>query len=387
MLATPENRWHLLLPNLTVAMLYHGKMERGLELAERIDSPAVRRAVFMAQAHVLFHRGDLAGARHVLEQHGNRTDLRVSEVAGWAYEAYERGDARRGDTAVELAGELLREHAEATDETVSSATLPQALAASGDVDGAIEMVRGMSDSWERASAGILVAQDLASGPDADRGRALLEEAAVWRKELGTAGWSLTIGEGWAWLRLGETARALNLVNSFAEPERRDGMLALLVLEAGRSGNAEAALSLADAIAADDAKAKALAWCAQQAFVSGHGGAAMACLEPARAIVARLLTAVADGGIDADARSDIDEALGAAANAESLAGNDAAVAEIVAGSGIYGLGMVDDIIAAHIDAGEYTLAMLIVFQNSNSLRQAKALSYLARTLALQEFYGD
>lgn len=384
----PESRWHLVLPNLGLAMVYSGQLERGLELAEEIPSPAARRLVYMAQAHVLFNEGNIAAARAVLDEHGAKTRQIVNEVAGWAQAAYERGDAARGDAAVDLARNLLQGHEAATSEAVSVVNLPSAIAASGDVDAAIDMVREMPELRDRVSAAVLLVLDLAAGPDTDRARALLQEASSWQASLDPVRASQSlVGEVWAWLLLGDTNRILELADSVSEPERRDSTLAFLVFRAGTSGSAEAALFLASEIQAADAKAWALAQCAREAFVSGHRDAAMECLEAARGPVAGLMNAVERGGLDPDLRAAIDRALGAAANAESLAGNDAAVAEIIKASGLYSHGMDDQIIAAHVDAGEHTLAMLMAYQDSDSLRQTVALSYLAQTLATLEFGGD
>jgi hypothetical protein len=342
----------------------------------------------MAQAQVLFHRGDLAGARAVLEEHGARTIMSVSEVAQWALAAYESGDAARGDAAVDLARNLLQEHVTATGETVLVQTLPAAIAASGDIDAAISMVREMPEGWERSNAAVLLVEELASGPEVDRARALLQESSDWRASLDPVQASQTlVGEASAWLLLGDSGRARNLAKSVSDAARRDGTLAYLVVRAGTIGSAETALAVAAEIEADESKAWALARCAQEAFVSGHRDAAIDCLGASREPVDRLLGALDRGGLNPDLRASIDRALGAAANAESLAGNDAVVAEIIEASGLFGRGMDNQIIAAHIDAGEHTLAMLLAYQDSDGLKQTKALSYLARTLATQEFGTD
>ncbi|MEM1048748.1 MAG: hypothetical protein AAGL24_21525 [Pseudomonadota bacterium] len=386
--AVPESRWHLVVPNLSQAMLFSGRMARGLELAEQIRSPAVRRLVFMAQAHVLFHEGRFAEARAVLDEHGATTSQTANEVAGWAQVSYERGDTARGDAAVDLARDLLKAHETATGKTVSAVTLPSVVAASGDIDAAIEMVREMPELYDRVNAAVLLADSLARGPDPDRAKALLQEVSDWRASLDPVRASQSLlGEAWAWLLLGDTDRTLKIANSVSDPARRDNTLAFLVFQAGSSGSAEAALFLAAQIKAAETKAWGLAQCARQAFVSGHRDAAMTCLEAAREPVAGLLDALERRGLDPELRANIDRALGAMANAESLAGNDAAVARIIEASGLYGRGMSDKIITAHIEAGDYSLAMLMAFQDSDGLKQTKALSSLARTLAMKEFGGE
>jgi hypothetical protein len=385
----PESRWHLVLPNLGQAMIYSGRTARGLQLAEQIKSPVVQRLVYMAQAHVLFRDGDLASARAVLDEHGGSTSQSVNDVADWALAAYERGDTARGDAAIDLARTLLQSHEAATNEAVSAVSLPSAVAASGDTDTAIEMIQQMPELYDRVSAAtLLVVEELAEGPDADRSRALLRDVSTWRASLDPVRASQSlVGEAWAWLLLGDTDKSLKIADSISEPGQRDFTLSFLVLRAGSSGSAKAALFLASEIKAPERKAWALAQCARQAFVSGHRDAAMKCLEAAREPISGLMDAVARGGLDHDRRSEIDTALGAAADAESLAGDDAAVAEIIEVSGLYGRGMSDQIIVAHVDAGEYTLAMLLAYQDRDSFRRAKALSYLARALAMQEFRGD
>ncbi len=384
----PESRWHLVLPNLGQAMIFGGRMERGLELAELIQSPAARRVVYMAQAHVLFHEGNPAAARAVLDEQGAAPGQSVNEVASWAQLAYRRGDTVRGDAAIDLAQNLLESHEAATGKAVTAVTLPSAIAASGNIDAAIAMVHEIPELYDRVSAAILLVQDLAEGPDADRVRMLLQEASAWRARLDPAPASQTlVGEAWAWLLLGDTGRALEIAGSVSEPKRRENTLAFLAFRAGASGSAEAALTLASDIETVDTKVWALAQCAREAFVSQHRDAAMTCLEAARGHVPGLVDAVERGTLDPDLRADINRALGAAANAESLAGNDAAVFELIEASGLYGRGTAEQIITTHVDAGEYTLAMLLAYQDSDGLRQTKALSYLARKLATMEFGVD
>jgi hypothetical protein len=315
--AVPENRWHLVVPNLGKAMFLSGRAARGLELAGEIQSPVVRRSLHMAQAQVLVRDGDLAGARAVLDAHGATAGQRVSEAAGWARAAYQRGNTAQGDAAVELARTMLQDHETATGEVVAAVTLPGAVAASGDTDAAIEMVREIPELSDRVSAAFLLVLDLAAGPDADRARTLLRDASAWRARLDPvpAAQSL-IGEAWAWLALGDTGRALKLADGISDPRQRDGTLALLVLQAGTDGNADGALFLASRIKAGHEKVRALAECARAAFVSGHREAAARCLEGARAPVLELTEAVKRGGLDADLRADIDRALGAAAIALS-----------------------------------------------------------------------
>ena len=386
--AVPENRWHLVLPNLSQAMFYSGRAARGQELAEKIDGTAVRRLVNMARAHTLFHEGKVAETRAVLDAYAENISISVHEVADWALAAYEQGDRARGAAAIELANELLDSHETATGQRFHDTTLPRAVAASGDTNAAIDMVYEIPDLYDRVTAATLLVEVLANGPDKDRVVSVLKEVNEWRASLEPARAPQTvINEAWAWLLLGETGQALMVVDAVSDVQLRDSTLSFLVFNAGLEGSAEKALLLADEINSPEVRAWALAECAHLAFTSGHRTAAAACLEAARDPVSTLIETVERGGIDPDLRFKIDSALNAAAQAESLAGNDAAVARIIEVSGIFGSTISDRIISAHIQAGDYSLAMLLAFQGSDALKQAKALSSLARALAKKSFIGD
>ena len=388
LIKVPESRWHLILPNLAQALVYNNRGADGLDLAEKIRSQAVRRLVYLARAEVLFQEGDLGRAREFLEEHGGSPVRSANDVAGWARAAFKRGDKARGAAAIGLARALLKDHEAAAGKPVSAVALPGALAASGAIDAAIDLVRDMPEPHDRVDAAILLVEDLPAGPDRERARPLLEEASALRAGFDPVRASRSlVGEAWAWVLLGNTDRTLALAESVTDPKRRDSTLAFLVFRAGSSGNADAALLLAEKIKAPHEKAWALAECARQSFAAGHLEAAMACLEASRVFVSGLLENVNGDALDAEQRAHIDRALGSAAIAESLAGNDARVARIIKASGIYGRSMGDQIITAHIDAGDYTLAMLLAYQGSDALKQAKALSYLARVLAKKEFDGE
>lgn len=384
----PEDRWHLVLPNLTQAMFYSGRTARGQELAQKIEGTAVRRLVNMVRARVLFHEGKVGETRAVLDRHAENTSISVGEVTGWALDAYERGAQARGDAAIELANDLLDSHKAATGEKFHDTTLPSAVAASGDTGAAIDMVNEIPDLYHRAEAATLLVEILANGPDEDRARSLLHDVKTWRASLDPVRTSqIIINEAWAWLQLDESGQALAIANEISDARHRDSTLSFLVLNAGMSGNAENALVLAAEIERVDSKAWALAECALLAYSSGHRLAAATCLERAREPVSALMEALKRGETDPDLRFEIDGALTAAAQAESLAGNDAAVVRIVEASGIFGSGISDQIIAAHINAGDYSLAMLLAFQGSDALKQAKAMSSLARALAKKSFIED
>ena len=382
-----EDRWHLVVPNLSEAMLYSGRTRRGLELAEKIQSPAMRTRVYMTHAYVLFHAGKLDQARAVLNDHA-RTKQRAREVVLWALNAYEQGDTTRGDEAVELAREILKDHEAATGDTISEVNLPSAIAASGKIDAAIEMVREMPELADRTIAAFLLVDILAREPDAGPARVLMRDASAWRKSLDPMMASVALyEEAWAWLMLGDAGQAIRIAEESPHGKRRDGLLAFLISNAGPKGRTEDALIMAERIESTSVKAWALAQCAEAAFYSRHLGTAAACLEAARGPVAEVMDMAERGGFDDDQTQNINFALGAAANAESLAGNDAAVAKVMKAAGIHAVDMDDKIIGAHISAGDYSLAILLAFNYSDALKQTRALSSMARALSKKELAGE
>ncbi|WP_306142333.1 hypothetical protein [Roseibium sp. MMSF_3412] len=377
-----------MLPNLSEAMLYSGRTERGLELAEKIKSPVVQTGVYMTHAYILFYAGKQSEARAALDAHASRTAQRVRVPVQWALNAYQRGDPVRGDAAMDLAREILKDHETATGEAVRVVSLPSAIAASGEIGTAIEMVREIPELRDRARAAFLLTEILANDPDADRAKAFMRQASAWRASLDPMeAQAALIEEAWGWLMLGEIDQAIRIAEEVPAGERRNSTLAFLLLNAGESGRTKDALMLADHIDGASEKAWALAQCAQAGFTFQHHDTADACLEATRELIPEVMNMAERGGLDDGQARNIDLALEAAANVESLAGNDAAVVDIMSAAGIATVGMDDKIISAHISAGDHSLAMLLAFQDADALKQARALSSLARALARKEFTGE
>jgi len=383
-----EDRWYLVVPNLAEAMLYSGRIQKGVELAGKIQSPVLRARVDMTHAYVLFHEGKPNEARDVLEARAARTTDRVRNVVLWAQEAYERGDRKRGDAAFTLAHDILKDHEAKTGETVLDVSLPSAIAASGEIGAAIEMVRQMPPLPDRARAAFLLMRILANEPDTGPARILMEEASAWRASLHPRQISVSlIEEAWAWLMLGDTAQVIATVSERPVPKRRNSAYGFLISEAGTLGHAENALILAEEIEDTTAKAWALSHCAKAAFTSGHHDAGSTCLQSARGLFSEVVDMAERGGLDEEASRNVKMALATATIAESLAGNDAAAADIMNTAARFTSDLDDRIIAAHIDAGDLPLAMLLAFQDADDLKRARALSALARALAIRAFFTD
>lgn len=383
-----EDRWYLAVPNLAEAMFYSGRIQRGVELAGKIKSPVLRSRVDMTHAYVLFHEGKLDEARDVLEARAARTTDRVRHVVLWAQEAYEQGDKTRGDAAFALAHDILKDHEADTGETIVDVSLPSAIAASGEIGAAVEMVRLMPQLPDRARAAFLLMRILAKEPDTGPARTLMDEASAWRASLHPRQISTTlIEEAWAWLMLGDAAQVIATVSERPVPKRRNSAYIFLLSEAGQLGHAETALILAEEIEDTATKAWALAHCAKAAFISGHHGAGSTCLQSGRGLFSKVMDMAERGGLDEVTSRNVKMALATATVAESLAGNDAAVADIMNTAGGYASDLDDRIIAAHIDAGDFPLAMLLAFQDADDLKKARALSALARALAIRAFVAD
>ena len=228
-----EDRWYSVVPNLSEAMLYSGRLQRGAELAGKIKGPVLRSRVDMTHAYVLFHAGKLNEARDVLDARAAGPTNRVGEVALWAQDAYEHGDKARGDAAFALAHDILKDHEAQTGETILDVSLPSAIAASGEIGAAMEMVRQMPRLPDRARAAFLLMRLLAKEPDAEPARALMLEASAWRASLHPRQISTTlIEEAWAWLMLGDVARVIATVSERPVPKRRNSAYVFLISESG-----------------------------------------------------------------------------------------------------------------------------------------------------------
>lgn len=77
----------------------------------------------------------------------------------------------------------------------------------------------------------------------------------------------------------------------------------------------------------------------------------------------------------------------AAIAESLAGNDAVVTDIMKAAAGSVPDLDDRIIAAHIDAGGFPLAIVLAFHDADELKKARGLSALARARAARALFAD
>lgn len=373
-----------MLVKLAMAMVYDGQTERGLELSRKVRSPLARGNVNLAMAFAYFQRGDFSGARKLVEDQQKDQKRRVYEVSRWAIKAFSHDDGKRGNAALSLARALSKGSQSDAAQAVFSETLASAIAASGDLKTAIEMVDAMPDRQGRLNAALLVALDAKSGFRIDWIRELLEKAATWRAELpATIQPRYLPSEALAWLKLDEIERALNLANEMKDEIRRDYLLHSLIGDAGRLGKAKAALALAEIVKSTPLKGQALALCARNAFVAKKTDTALVCLEIAQTIKPHLLTKATEDSVQAEDRSANVAALTNIAAAESLAGDDDAVKKIITDIHWADAAIQQEIIRAHIDVGEYSLAMLMTLQVRNAKRHAQAFSYLAEKLGLEE----